>query len=158
MVEIMSEEHKVKIMKITGHSLTDFWDNIKCTIIQIIGVPEEEEKKKGYKKIFEEIEVQNFPNMEKEIVNKDQEAQKLPYRINPRRNTPRHIVKTNTMLSLLTAWVQSLVEELKSHKPHSAAKKRDVIFNNNKIIMRHIHTYQIEIEVLELNKTKIQLK
>ena len=62
------------------------------------------------------------------------------------------------MLSLLTAWVQSLVEELKSHKPHSAAKKRDVIFNNNKIIMRHIHTYQIEIEVLELNKTKIQLK
>ena len=47
----MSEEHKVKIMKITGHSLTDFWDNIKCNIIQIIGVPEEEEKKKGYEKI-----------------------------------------------------------------------------------------------------------
>jgi len=43
MVEIMSKEHKVKIMKITGHSLTDFWDNIKCTIIQIIGIPEEEE-------------------------------------------------------------------------------------------------------------------
>ena len=36
-------------------SLRDHWDNIKCTNIQIIGVPEEEEEKKGYEKIFEEI-------------------------------------------------------------------------------------------------------
>ena len=36
--------------------------------IRIIGVPEEEEKKKGYEKIFEEIIVENFPNVEKEIV------------------------------------------------------------------------------------------
>ena len=36
--------------------------------------------------------VENFPNMEKEIVNQVQEAQKVPYRINPRRNTPRHIL------------------------------------------------------------------
>ncbi|MBF6096388.1 RBD-like domain-containing protein, partial [Nocardia cyriacigeorgica] len=54
--------------------------------------PEEEEKKKGYEKNFEEIIVENFPNMEKEIVNQAQEAQKLPNRINPRRNTPRHIL------------------------------------------------------------------
>ena len=73
-------------------SLTDLWDNIKCTIIQIIGVPEEEEKKKGYEKIFKEIIVENFPNMEKEIVNQVQEAQRVPYRRNPRRNTPRHIL------------------------------------------------------------------
>ena len=39
------------------------------TNIRIIGVPEEEQKKKGYEKIFEEIIVDNFPNMEKEIVN-----------------------------------------------------------------------------------------
>ena len=38
------------------------------TNIWIIGVPEEEEKKKGYEKIFEETIVENFPNMEKEIV------------------------------------------------------------------------------------------
>ena len=37
-------------------------------------VPEEEEKKKGYGKIFEEIIVENFPSMEKEIVNQHQEA------------------------------------------------------------------------------------
>ena len=53
---------------------------------------EEEEKKKGYEKIFEEIIVENFPNMEKEIVNQVQEAQRVPYRINPGRNTPRHIL------------------------------------------------------------------
>ena len=54
--------------------------------------PEEEEKKKGYEKIFEEIIVEIFPNMEKEIVNQVQEAQRVPYRIDPRRNTPRHIL------------------------------------------------------------------
>ena len=60
--------------------------------IRMIGVPEEEEKKKGTGKIFEEILVENFPNMGKEIVNQVLEAQRVPYRINPRRNTPRHIL------------------------------------------------------------------
>ena len=56
MVEIISEEqNKVKRMKRTEESLRDLWDNIKCTNIQIIGVPEDEEEKKGYEKIFEEI-------------------------------------------------------------------------------------------------------
>ena len=49
-------------------SLRDVWDNIKRTNIRIIGVPEEEEKKKGCEKIFEEIIVENFPDMGKEIV------------------------------------------------------------------------------------------
>ena len=93
MVEITSkEQNKVKRMKRTEDSLRDLWNNIQCTNIRIIGVPEEEEKKKGYEKIFEEIIVENFPNMKKEIVNQVQEAQRVPYRINPRRNTPRHIL------------------------------------------------------------------
>ena len=54
--------------------------------------PEEEEKKKAIEKIFEEIIVENFPNMGKEIVNQVLEAQRVPYMINPRRNTPRHIL------------------------------------------------------------------
>ena len=41
--------------------------------------------------MFEEIIVENVPNMGKEIVNQVQEAQRVSYRINPRRNTPRHI-------------------------------------------------------------------
>ena len=66
MVEITSEEqNKVKRMKITEDSLRDLWDNIKHTNIWITRVPEEEEKKKGYENIFEEIRVENFPNMER---------------------------------------------------------------------------------------------
>ena len=78
-------------MKRIEDNLRDLWDNIKCTNIRIIGVPEEE-KKKGTEKIFEEIIVENSPNMGKEIVNQVQEAQRVPYRINPRRNTQRHIL------------------------------------------------------------------
>ena len=101
MVEITSEEqNKVKRMKITEDSLRDLWYNVKPTNIRIIGVPEEEEKKKGYEKTFEEIIVENFPNMEKEIVNQVQEAQRVPHRRNPRRNLPRpmliRLTKTNS--------------------------------------------------------------
>ena len=93
MMEITSEEQKkVKRMKRTEDSLRDLWDNIKCTNFQVTGVPKKEEKKKGYEKIFEEIIVEKFPNMKKEIVNQVQETQRVPYRINPRRNMPRHIL------------------------------------------------------------------
>ena len=92
-VEITTaEQNKEKRMKRIEDSLRDLRDNIKRTNIQIIGVPEEEEKKKGTEKILEDIIVENFPNMGKEIVNPVQEAQRVPYRINPRRNTPRHIL------------------------------------------------------------------
>ena len=83
-------------MKRTEDSLRDLWNYIKCTNIQIIGVPEQEEKKKGYEKNFEDIIVENSPNMEKEIVNQVQEAQRVPYRINPRRNMPSHILNKLT--------------------------------------------------------------
>ena len=72
--------------------LRDLWDHIKHTNVQIIEVSEEQEKKKGYEKLFEETIVENFPNMGKEIAYQVQEAQRVPYRINPRRNTPRHIL------------------------------------------------------------------
>ena len=63
------EQNKVKRMKRTEDSLRDLWEDIRCTNIRIIGVPEEEEKKKGYEKIFAEIIDNNFLNMEKEIIN-----------------------------------------------------------------------------------------
>jgi len=66
------EQNKIKGMKGTEDSLRDHWEYIKYANIRIIGVPEEEEKKKGYEKFFEEIVVENFPNMEKEIVNQVQ--------------------------------------------------------------------------------------
>ena len=86
-----AEQNKEKTMKRLEDNLRDLWDNMKCTNIRIIGVPEEE-KKKVTEKIYEEIIVENFPNMGKEIVSQVQEAQRVPYRINPRRNKPRHIL------------------------------------------------------------------
>ena len=79
-VEITTaEQNKKERMKRIEDSLRDFWDNIKCTNIQIIGVPEEEEeKKKQTEKILEEITVENVPNMGKEIVNQVQEVLRVP--------------------------------------------------------------------------------
>ena len=75
MVEInAAEQNKEKRMKRNEDSLRNFWDNIKCTNIWIIEVPEEE-REKGPEKIFEEIIVENFPTMGKEIVNQVQEVQ-----------------------------------------------------------------------------------
>ena len=95
-VEITAEEqNKGKRMKRIEDNLRDLWDNIKHTNIRVIGVPEEEEKKKGTNRFFEEIIVENFPNMGKEIVNQVQEAQRVPYRINPinpRRDMLRYIL------------------------------------------------------------------
>ena len=93
MMEMTSEkQNKIKRIKRAEDSLRDLWDHIKHTNIWIIGAPKEEEKKKGYEKIFEEIIVENFFNMEREIVNQVQEAQRVPYRVNPRRNMPRHLL------------------------------------------------------------------
>ena len=79
-------------MKRNEDSLRDFWDNIKCINFHIIGVPEGEEREKQPEKIFKEIRLKNFPNMGKKIATQVQEAQRVPGRINLRRNTPRHIV------------------------------------------------------------------
>ena len=87
-----AEQNKEKRMKRNEDSLRDLWDNIKCNNIRIIGVPEGEEREKEPEKIFEEIIVKNFPNMGKEIATHVQEVQRVPGRINPRRNMPRHIV------------------------------------------------------------------
>ena len=59
------EQNKEKRMKRNEYSLRDFWDNIKCTNIHIIGDPEGEEREKGPEKIFEEIIIENFPNKRK---------------------------------------------------------------------------------------------
>ena len=93
MVEFTAEEqNKEKRMKRREDSRSDLWDNIKRNNIHVIGVPEGEEREKGPEKIFEEIIVENVPNMGKEIATQVQEAQRVPYRINLRRNMLRHIV------------------------------------------------------------------
>ena len=68
MVEINeAERKKQKRIKTNEDNLRDLWDNVKCPNIWIIGVPEEQDKKKGHEKILGEIIVENFPKMGKEI-------------------------------------------------------------------------------------------
>ena len=79
-----TERKKEKQMKRNEDNLRDLQDSVKCPNIQIIGVPEEEDKKKDHEKIFEEIIVENFPKVGKEIITQVQETQRVPKRRNPR--------------------------------------------------------------------------
>ena len=74
-------------------------DYFKCSNIQIIGVPEEEDEQK-IENLFENIMKDNFPNLAKKIDFQEvQEAQRVPKKLDPRRNTPRHIIITLPRLS-----------------------------------------------------------
>ena len=64
---------------------------MKRSNIRIIGIPEEEDKKKGHEKILEEIIVENFPKMGKEIITQVQETQS-PQQDKPKAKHPRHIL------------------------------------------------------------------
>ena len=59
---------KKKRIKRNEDNLKDLYNNVKHPNIQIIGVPEEKDKQKDHKKILEEIIVENFPKMGKEII------------------------------------------------------------------------------------------
>ena len=85
-------KQKGQRIKRNEDNLRDLWDNVKCPNIWIIEVPEEEDKKKGHEKLLKEIIAENFPKMEEEIATQVQETQRVPNRINPRQNTPRHIL------------------------------------------------------------------
>ena len=59
----MKERKKEKQIKRKEDNLRDLQDNVKHPSIRIIGVPEEEDRKKDHEKILEEIIVENFPKM-----------------------------------------------------------------------------------------------
>ena len=89
MVEISEEKRKKeKVIKRNEDNLRDFWNNVKCPTIRIIGVPEkkkkDKDKKKGHEKILEEIIGEKFPKMGKEIITQVQGTQRSPNRIKPR--------------------------------------------------------------------------
>ena len=77
-VEINESERKKEKQKRNVDDLRDLRDNVKCPNIWIIGVLEEEDKKKDHEKILEEIIVENFPKMGKEIITQVQETQRVP--------------------------------------------------------------------------------
>ena len=74
--------------------LRNLQDNLKCSNIWIIGEPEGEEEEQEMENLFEQIK-DNFPNLVKETDFQEvQEAQRIPKNLDPRRNTPRHIIIT----------------------------------------------------------------
>ena len=81
------ERKKEKRIKWNEDNLKYLWDNVKCPNIWIIGVAEEQDKKKGHEKTPEEMIGENVPKMGKEIATQVQETQRVPKRINPRQNT-----------------------------------------------------------------------
>ena len=92
-MEITAVEQNIeKRTKNNEDNLRDLLNNIKCMNILIVGIREAEEREKGPERILEEIIAENFSNMVKEIIDQVQEAQRVPHRINQRRNIPRYIV------------------------------------------------------------------
>ena len=79
-----SERKKEKRIKRNEDNLGDLQDSVKLPNVRIIGVPEEEDKKKDHEKILEEIKVENFPKMGREVITQVQETQRVPNSINPR--------------------------------------------------------------------------
>ena len=76
---------------------------MKCSNIQIIGVPEGEEEEQKIENLFEQIMKENFPHLAKEIDFREvQEAQRVPKKLDPRRNTPRHIIIILTKIKTRT--------------------------------------------------------
>ena len=89
---------------------------MKRSNIRIIGVSEEEDKKKDHENILEEIIVENFPKMGKEIITQVQETQRVPDRINPRQNTPRHILIKLTKIKHKEQILKAAREKQITHK------------------------------------------
>ena len=88
---------KKKRIKTNEDSLRNLWDNVKHPNVQITCIPED--RKKGHEEIFEKIMDEKFPKVGKEIATQVQEAQRVPYKINPRRNMPKHILIKLLLLS-----------------------------------------------------------
>ena len=79
-------------------SLRNLWDNLKCSNIRIIKVPEGEEEEQEIEYLFEQIMKKNFPNLAKEIEFQEvQEAQTVPKKLHPKKLTPRRIIITLPM-------------------------------------------------------------
>ena len=86
---------KQELKKKNEERLRNLWDKFKCSNIRIIGTPEGEEEEQEIGNLFEQIMKENFPNLAKEIDFQEvQEAQRVPKKLDPRRNTPRHIIIT----------------------------------------------------------------
>ena len=92
---IQPEKNEETRIQKNEERLRNLQDNFKHSNLWIIGVPEGEEEEQQIENLFEQIMKENFPNLAKEIDFQEvQEAQRVPKKLDPRRNTPRHIIIT----------------------------------------------------------------
>ena len=92
---IQPEKNEATRIQKNEERLRNLQDIFKHSNIRIIGVPEGEEEEQEMENLFEQIMKENFSNLAKEIdFQEDQEAQRVPKKLDPRRNTPRHIIIT----------------------------------------------------------------
>ena len=92
---IQPEQNEETTIQKNEERLRNLQDTFKCSNIWIIGVPEGEEEEQKIENLFEQIMKENFPNLTKEIDFWEvQEGQRVPKKLDPRRNTPRHIIIT----------------------------------------------------------------
>ena len=93
-INIHPEQNKETRIQKSEENLTNLWDNLKHSNVRIIRVSEEEEQQQEIKSLFEQIMKENFPNLLKEIDFQEvQGAQRVPKKLDPKRNTPRHVPK-----------------------------------------------------------------
>ena len=111
MVEINeTERKKEKRIKRNEDNLRDLWDNVKCPNIRTIGVPEEEDKKKYHEKILEEIIVENFPKMGKEIITQVQETQS-PKQDKPKVKHPKTRINSSSSFGIqVSSQMEPIIE------------------------------------------------
>ena len=132
MIEINeTKRKKEKWNKRNEDNLRDLWDNAKSPNIRIIGVPEEEDKKKGHEKILEEIIVENSPKMGKEIITQVQKTQRIPNMIKPRQNTPRHILIKLTKIKHKEQILKAAREKKTSNTQGDSHKDNSWSFSRN---------------------------
>ena len=92
-IRIQLEQNEETRIQKNEERLTNLWDNLKRSNIRITGVPEGEEQEQEIENLFEQIMKENCPNLAKEIDFQEvQEAQRIPKKLDPKRNTPRHII------------------------------------------------------------------
>ena len=94
-INIQPEQNEETRIPKSEERLTNLWNNLKCSNIWIIGVPEGEEEQQEIENLFEQIMKENFPTLAKELDFQEvQEAQRVPKKLDPRKHTPRHIIIT----------------------------------------------------------------
>ena len=93
--DIQPEQNEETRIQNNKERLRNLRDNFKRSNIRIIGMPEGKKEEQEIENLFENIMKENFPNLAKEVDFQEvQEAQRLPKQLDPRRNTPRHIIIT----------------------------------------------------------------